>query len=349
MQRRRRSWQLSPVAVAVSGAATAAPLPNGDWLGFGRTSENNRHSPLTEITPDERGAARPRLHGRLQEDRPGYQDRRAVVSGRRRRPALRHDERRQRLPHRRGDGQGRVAVQAERQRRLQELRHRREPRPRLLRRQALPAHARHAHQLAEPGRRAPDQARHDRARRARRGLELRLFRDERPDLREPSRRLRRRGLRVRHARLRDGLHDGPHAGLAEPVLDDPARAAELAGCEPHRRRRQRLDSRHGRRRDRHRVLRHRLGDAALLPVRAPGPEPAHRLADRRRPEDRQDEVVAAADLGQPVVVRRRAAAARVRRQGRRQDAAHRLGRHDGRRLVRLRRGLPASRSTSASR
>ena len=39
------------VAVTIAGAASAAPLPAGDWLGFGRTSENNRHSPLTEITP----------------------------------------------------------------------------------------------------------------------------------------------------------------------------------------------------------------------------------------------------------------------------------------------------------
>ena len=39
------------VAVTIAGAASAAPLPDGDWLGFGRTSENNRHSPLTEITP----------------------------------------------------------------------------------------------------------------------------------------------------------------------------------------------------------------------------------------------------------------------------------------------------------
>src|SRR2546430_14549593 len=38
------------LAVGLSGAS-AAPLLNGDWNGFGRTSENNRHSPLTEITP----------------------------------------------------------------------------------------------------------------------------------------------------------------------------------------------------------------------------------------------------------------------------------------------------------
>ena len=78
----------------------------------------------------------------------------------------------------------------------------------------------------------------------------------------------------------------PRARLAEPVLDDPARAAELARREPHRRRRQRLDPGHRRHGDRHRVLRNRLGDAALLPLHAPRAEPAHRLADRRRPEDR---------------------------------------------------------------
>jgi alcohol dehydrogenase (cytochrome c) len=41
---------VAALAVGLSGAS-AAPLANGDWNGFGRTSENNRHSPLTEITP----------------------------------------------------------------------------------------------------------------------------------------------------------------------------------------------------------------------------------------------------------------------------------------------------------
>jgi alcohol dehydrogenase (cytochrome c) len=35
--------------VAASSAATA--VPEGDWLGFGRTSDNLRHSPLTTISP----------------------------------------------------------------------------------------------------------------------------------------------------------------------------------------------------------------------------------------------------------------------------------------------------------
>jgi glucose dehydrogenase len=61
---------VAALAVGLSGAS-AAPLANGDWNGFGRTSENNRHSPLTEITP----ANVTRLHRRLQEDRPDREDR----------------------------------------------------------------------------------------------------------------------------------------------------------------------------------------------------------------------------------------------------------------------------------
>ena len=35
------------LATGASGAAVAS----GDWTGFGRTTDNMRHSPLTEITP----------------------------------------------------------------------------------------------------------------------------------------------------------------------------------------------------------------------------------------------------------------------------------------------------------
>ena len=45
-------------AVASGGARTAAVAPtqsNGDWTVFGRTSEQNRHSPLTQITPSNVG------------------------------------------------------------------------------------------------------------------------------------------------------------------------------------------------------------------------------------------------------------------------------------------------------
>ena len=63
----------------------------------------------------------------------------------------------------------------------------------------------------------------------------------------------------------------------------------------------------------HRLLRHRLRDARLLPGPAPGPEPSHELPHRRQPERRPDEVVARADPQQPVGVRRRPAAARLQR------------------------------------
>ena len=56
---RRRSLALvvcvaaiaSGTLVASSFSAPAPPIPNGDWPSFGRTVDNNRFSPLTEITP----------------------------------------------------------------------------------------------------------------------------------------------------------------------------------------------------------------------------------------------------------------------------------------------------------
>ncbi len=35
----------------LASAAGGAPAPSGDWLSFGRTTDNMRHSPLTQITP----------------------------------------------------------------------------------------------------------------------------------------------------------------------------------------------------------------------------------------------------------------------------------------------------------
>ena len=35
----------------LTGGAPASTQPSGDWLGFGRTPDNMRHSPLTQITP----------------------------------------------------------------------------------------------------------------------------------------------------------------------------------------------------------------------------------------------------------------------------------------------------------
>ena len=78
------------------------------------------------------------------------------------------------------------------------------------------------------------------------------------------------------------------------VLDDPARPAVVAPRVADRRRRRGLDAGHDRRDDEHRLLRHRLGNAALLPEPPTRHEPAHELADRGRPAHREAEVVAAA-------------------------------------------------------
>ena len=183
-----------------------------------------------------------------------------------------------------------------------------------------------------------------------RGLELRLLRDERADLRQPPRDRRRGRLRVRDPRLRDGVHDRPEAGLAEPVLDDPARlpvagarASRIVGggavWTPIT-----VDTTTN-------TLYFGTGSATPLyfPGLRPGRQPAHRLADRRRPDDRPDEVVAAADRRQPVGLRRR----RSRRSSTRaRSAARRIAssrsrrwKASGSRSTRR----PASRSTSASR
>jgi alcohol dehydrogenase (cytochrome c) len=42
---------LAVVVVVIAGGASSATTPDGDWLSFGRTTDNNRHSPLTQITP----------------------------------------------------------------------------------------------------------------------------------------------------------------------------------------------------------------------------------------------------------------------------------------------------------
>ena len=131
---------------------------------------------------------------------------------------------------------------------------------------------------------------------------------------------RRRRLRVRRARVRDGVPHRSHAGLAEPVLDDPAGRHALAEVRHAGRRRRRLDTDDGRSDDEHALLRHGLCDAALLPVDPARLEPARRLDRRGRPRERAPEVVAAADGAQRVVVRHRAAADGLHRDDRRQEA-----------------------------
>ena len=57
---------LTPVASSQPARAhIVRAIPAGDWLAFGRTADNNRYSPLTEITPEQRLAAEARVHDRL--------------------------------------------------------------------------------------------------------------------------------------------------------------------------------------------------------------------------------------------------------------------------------------------
>jgi PQQ-dependent dehydrogenase (methanol/ethanol family) len=42
---------IATAVLLLASGATGASVPNGDWFGFGRTTDNMRHSPLTQITP----------------------------------------------------------------------------------------------------------------------------------------------------------------------------------------------------------------------------------------------------------------------------------------------------------
>ena len=160
--------------------------------------------------------------------------------------------------------------------------------------------------------------------------------------------LRRRRLGARQPRVRDGVHDRPEARLADAVLDDPAGPAVVAP----RRRGSSAAARSGR--PSRSTPRRTRSTSAPAPGR---PSTSRRCGPGNNPRAAsliavdlatgQAEVVAAADRARPVGVRRRAAAARLQRQGRRQDAAHRLRRDEGRHLVRVRRrdreGVPRAR------
>ena len=158
---------LAALALVSAGAGTSA---SSDERRLGRLRQHAERASALAADADrqeQRRQPRTRRHGRLPRDRRGVSPRRAVVPGRRERNDVRHDERRQRLGARRDERQGQVALAARQRRRLQELRHRREPRRRPVRRQALHPHARHDDRLAQPGGRIADQARRDRARRCR--------------------------------------------------------------------------------------------------------------------------------------------------------------------------------------
>ena len=134
------------------------------------------------------------------------------------------------------------------------------------------------------------------------------------------RRDRRGRLRVRHPRLRDGLATDLTPAWPNPYWTIPpdgrrvAQARDGSSAAARSGRRSRSTA--------------RRTPSTSAPARrrrsttraAARPEPAHRLADRGRPAHRPPEVVAAADGAQRVGVRHRAAAARLRRAGRRPDA-----------------------------
>ncbi len=158
----------------------------------------------------------------------------------------------------------------------------------LLRRQALRPDARHDDRLARPGDR---KARSSSVAIAQAvpgaSVELRLLGDERADLRQPPARHRRRRLGVRRARLRDGVPHRSHAGVAEPVLDDPARrnragasfARSSAAASSGRRRRSTPTTN---------TLYFGTGSATPLyyPALRPGPNPRTDSLDRGRPDHR---------------------------------------------------------------
>ena len=324
-KRRRRLVLVACVAAVAAGtlvassiSATAPRIPNGDWPSFGRTVDNNRFSPLTEITPanvDQLGRVYTVDFLRIDPDtRRGQQSYPLAIGGT--------------LYVTTNDANvfaiegatGKILWQRKpaQQRGLQELRNGGEPRARVLRRQAVHPPARHAPRRDAAERRTGRRRARDQPGRPERvGRTTATRETSAPICANGKLDLRRRGLRTREPRLRDGVHDGSQAGLADAVLDDPAGSPVLAESVADRRRWPGLDACHGRSGDEHRLLRHRLRDARLLPGPAPRHQPADGLADRRRSGDREAEVVAAADRAQPVGVRRRAAAARLQRAGRR--------------------------------
>ena len=345
-----RSFRRGRVLLAGVGAAVALGTlvgrvdirdrPASRERRLARVRTDRRQQPLLAADGDhatERRPARPRLHGRLPAGRSRYAPGAAVLSARDRRQPLRDDERRERVRDRRRHGQDPLAAEADEQRGVQELRRRREPRARVLRREAVHPPARHEGVALRPsdGQVVGELAISQDVAERHRGL--RLLGDERADLRERQADLRCGRLRARQPRLRDGVHDRPEAGLADAVLDDPAGHAVLAARVADRRRRPGLDAGHDRHDDEHRLLRDRIGYAGVLPVAATRQQSPRGVADRGRPSHRQAQVVAAADRARPVGVRRRPAAARLRRQVGGKTAAGRLRRHQGGPLVRVRR------------
>ena len=153
------------LVVGVSRRSRARPLGRRGAAErrLARVRAHGRQEPLLAADPDHAGERRParaRLHDRLPAASTRTSKRPAVVSARDRR--ARSTSRRTTPTSSRSTARpGRILWQRKprEQRRLQELRHRREPRPRVLRRQALHPPARHEARRDEPERRRRSSAR----------------------------------------------------------------------------------------------------------------------------------------------------------------------------------------------
>ena len=335
---------LAAVLAVAAGVAGGATNPESvDWAGLGNTPDELRHSPLTQITRSNVDQLGRVFTVDFQQIDPRCAPRPAVVPARDRRHALRDDERRQRLRARRRRPARCIWRCKPRQRRASSrtsASSRTAASPTATARLFI-AHARHDDRRARPGDRQAARARPDRHAVPGASSNYGYSETSAPICANHRVVVGAAGSEYGVRGFVMAYHDRPHAGLAEPVLDDPAGRHELAAARRARRRRRRLDADDGRPDDEHALLRHRLGDAALLPALRPGANPR---ADSLIAVDLatgQHEVVAAADRRQRVVVRHRAAAARLHGEGRRQERAHRLGRDDGGRLVRVRRRRPA--------
>ena len=139
------------------------PTPRrANWTNFGNTVDENRYSPLTQITPGNVYQLGRAFTFDLNKAVPGIKKGQQSYPDRRRRRSLRHLGRRPGLRGQRRDRRPALALRARQPRDLQELRHRRQPRRRLLRQPDLPADARHDDRRARPGDRQAARARPDR-------------------------------------------------------------------------------------------------------------------------------------------------------------------------------------------
>ena len=91
---------LTPVAASEPTRVSTSAIAAGDWLSFGRTPDNNRNSPLTQITTSNVTRLKRDYMVDFAKVDPASR-RAAVVPAGNRRKALHDDERRQRLRSRR--------------------------------------------------------------------------------------------------------------------------------------------------------------------------------------------------------------------------------------------------------